>query len=132
MLFNVPQFIDIEDKIVGPLTAKQLGWMAIAGVILLVLWTLLEGASFFIIAIIVFAIFGALAFYKPYGQPFIEFITSSARFVGRPKIFIWERNYDSIKHIEKKTAKAEEKKVLHHTLNIKEIRDISKELDKIE
>jgi len=37
MLFNVPQFIDIEDKIVGPLTAKQLGWLALGSVIALLL-----------------------------------------------------------------------------------------------
>ena len=38
MLFNVPQYIDVEDKIVGPLTGKQLLWMIGMGIMLLVLW----------------------------------------------------------------------------------------------
>lgn len=136
MLFNVPQFIDIEDKIVGPLTAKQLGWLAIAGVMLLLLWTFLEGAPFIIIAFIIFAIFGALAFYKPYDQPLITFLVSSVRFMTKPKIFIWKRNYDNIKNIEKKIREEkkldEKEKTIHHILDLKEVQKISKELDKIE
>lgn len=90
-LFNVPQFIDIEDKIVGPLTAKQLGWMGAAGVILLVCWSILDLAAFAIAAIIVSVVFGALAFYKPNGQPLVYFIFSAISFAFRPKIYVWKR-----------------------------------------
>ncbi len=74
MLFNVPQFIDIEDKIVGPLTAKQLGWLAAAGIILFVLFNFLDTSAFVIACVIVGTIFGALAFYRPYNQSLINFI----------------------------------------------------------
>ena len=45
MISNVPQFIDTEDKIVGPLTAKQLGWMAVGGVLFLIVWTTLDRSA---------------------------------------------------------------------------------------
>ena len=62
MQFNIPQFIDKEDKIVGPLTAKQLGWMFGGGAILLVLWNLLDMTAFILAAIVVGGIVGAFAF----------------------------------------------------------------------
>ncbi len=106
-LFNVPQFIDIEDKLVGPLTAKQLGWMAAAGVIMLVLWSLLTMAAFVVAAIFIGFIFGALAFYKPNGQPLIFFIMSIFAFFLKPKMYIWRRVSDaqnSTKPTQKKNA----------------------------
>ncbi|MDZ4385561.1 MAG: PrgI family protein [Candidatus Moranbacteria bacterium] len=93
-LFNVPQFIDIEDKIVGPLTAKQLGWMGAAGVILLVAWSILDLTAFIIAAILTSVIFGSLAFYRPNGQPLVYFIFSAISFAFRPKIYIWKRVAD--------------------------------------
>ena len=91
MLFNIPQFIDKEDKIVGPLTAKQLGWLAGGGAVLLVLWNVLDKSAFYIAAIFVGAIAGALAFYHPNGQPLISFVFSSFAFMTRPKVYLWKR-----------------------------------------
>lgn len=91
MLFNIPQFIDKEDKIVGPLTAKQLGWLACCGTILLVLWAILDKSAFIIASIPTVGIFGALAFYRPNNQPLIAFITSGLSFAFRPKIYVWQR-----------------------------------------
>jgi hypothetical protein len=104
MLFNIPQFIDKEDKIVGFLTAKQLGWLFGAGALLMVLWTILDTTSLIIVAIPVIGIFGALAFYQPNGQPLISFALSSISFMFSPKIYIWHRisEKEAIKIIEKK------------------------------
>ncbi len=74
MLINVPQYIDVEDKIAGPLTAKQLGWIVGLGIILLVLWNMLPKPVFFILGLPLSVLFVALAFYKPYGQPLGSFV----------------------------------------------------------
>lgn len=92
MLFNVPQFIDVEDKIVGPFTGRQLLWMFGLGAVLLVLWNILEKTPFFISAVIISLIFVALAFYRPYNQPLITFIASAILFLFRPKTYFWERD----------------------------------------
>ena len=91
MIFNIPQFIDIEDKIVGPLTAKQLGWLAAGGVCMLLLWTVLDLAAFIIGSVFIAAIFGGLAFFRPNGQPLTSSIGAIFVFFLKPKIYMWRR-----------------------------------------
>ena len=91
MLFGVPQYIDIEDKIAGPLTGKQLLWMFGMGAVLLILWNSLEAGAFYAAALPVAGLFCALAFYKPYGQPMIKFLIYSVLFLFRPKVYVWRR-----------------------------------------
>lgn len=130
MHYNVPQFIDIEDRIVGPLTAKQLLWLFGLAAILFVGWVLVENKVFFFIAAIpVSILFLALAFYRPYGSPLSKFIGSMFFFFVRPKVYIWERNEKSLN--EKRIYKKEVKKRVDvkRALKQAEIYDISKILD---
>jgi PrgI family protein len=93
MRYNVPQFIDVEDTIVGPLTAKQLLWLFAMAAVLFIAWfTVGEKTVFFVIGIPVALLFIALAFYKPQGQPFLKFIIQAALFFVRPKIYMWRRD----------------------------------------
>jgi hypothetical protein len=130
MQFNVPQFIDIEDKIVGPFTAKQLGWMGLAGVLLLIFWSILDFSAFIIVAIIIVAVFGALAFYRPYNQPLIKFIISSVGFMFRPKIYVWRRYYDNM-NTHRFSRGTEKTKIFQKkTLDNKKLSEITKRLDR--
>jgi len=106
MLFNIPQFIDKEDKIVGPFTARQMGWMFGAGATLLVLWVFYDLTAFILLAVPVVAVFGALAFYRPNGQPLIAFIFSSIAFLFRPKMYTWRRIPEPIRTKEKQKKQA--------------------------
>lgn len=91
MLISVPQYIDIEDKVAGPLTAKQLGWMILLGISLLIMWNMFSKSLFFIIAIPLTILLIAMAFYKPYGQPLGSFIIFGILYFFRPKIYFWKR-----------------------------------------
>ncbi len=91
MMSSVPQFIDIEDKIAGPLTWRQLLWMIGMGVLLLVLYGFIKGILFVLIAIPVVLLFCALAFYRPQGQPLVSFLGHGFLFFFRPKVAVWER-----------------------------------------
>ncbi|MEI7891164.1 MAG: PrgI family protein [bacterium] len=91
MLINVPQYIDVEDKIVGPLTMKQLGWMIALGIILVILWSIAGPVIFFTMGIPLTIIFVALAFYKPYGQPLGSFVIFGIMYFFRPKVYLWKR-----------------------------------------
>jgi len=104
MLFNIPQFIDKEDKIVGPLTARQLGWLIGGAVVIFVFWTFLVKPVFIVVAVIVGGITGALAFYQPNGQPLISFLLSSFSFLSSPKMYVWKRVQE--KEIERKMTTA--------------------------
>jgi len=90
-LFNIPQFIDTEDKVVGPFTAKQIGWMIAAAGLLFVIYALGGKTAFWFMLVPVLAIFGGLTFYKPYGQPLTTLIGSLFHFVTNPKMYIWKR-----------------------------------------
>jgi len=133
MLFNVPQYIEIEDKIAGPFTAKQLLWMFGMGAVLLILWGILELTYFILAAIPVVLIFCALAFYKPHGQPLIKFIIWGILFVFQPKTYIWRRDYEKKSRKEKEPEASvdsfREKKENKEMILAKNITDFSRTLD---
>ena len=93
MYANVPQFIDIEDKIAFGLTWKQLLWLFGMGAVLMVLYTLLDRQAFFIAGVPVVMLFVALAFVKPYGVSFITFLGFAFRFLTSSKNYVWKRTY---------------------------------------
>lgn len=133
MLISVPQYIDVEDKIVGPLTAKQLGWMFGMGAVLLVCYNIFETGSFIIIAIVVMMIFSALAFYRPNGMTLLAFIGSSIYFFSRPKVYVWKREEGVRGAVISKKEKNEmtQKEVDHNKkkLNFSEIEGFAEVLD---
>ena len=130
MLFNVPQFIDIEDKIVGPLTAKQLGWLGIAGVLLLIFWSTLVFSTFLPVAVITVGIFGALAFYRPYNQPLLNFLMSGVNFFMKPKVYVWKRYYDNMKVAKKIQQPKEEIIVKRKVLDNSKVEELTKILNR--
>src|SRR3989338_7891452 len=67
--FQVPQFITVEDTIVGPLTIKQFAYIGIGVLVIGVLYKLLPGTIFFLIAPIIGGVVGSLAFLKINDQP---------------------------------------------------------------
>ena len=129
-LFNVPQFINIEDKIVGPLTAKQLGWLAIGGVIFLILWGTMDTSTLIVTGVIDAAVFGAFAFYRPYNQPLFNFILSSIYFGFRPRIYVWRRTYANMGTVRRKPNAKNTIKVEKKNLNSDRIKEISNILDR--
>ena len=92
MQFKVPQFIEIEDKIVGPLTLKQFFYLAGGAVFLGILWLFLKLSVFIIVAIPVSVFCLLLAFYKINGRPFISFLNSMLKYFTKPKLYLWKKN----------------------------------------
>lgn len=125
MLFNVPQYIDVEDKVAGPLTARQLFWMIGMTAVLMVLWSIFDSGAFFAAAVPVVLLFLAFAFFRPYGQPLIAFIGNALFFIVRPKIYVWDR---PVKH-EKNTVdigkKVTDTPVIHKKVTAEEIRRLA-------
>ena len=89
--FPVPQYVNVEDKIAGPLTWKQLYWMIVMTVILMLLWRSLSLIPFIVIAIFVVTLFCSLAFYRPWGQPLLKVFWFALVFIFQPKQYMWKR-----------------------------------------
>jgi len=91
MRFEVPQFIDIEDKIFGPLTWKQFVYVGGGAGLAIVL--------FFTAPFIIFIIFGVpvailtflLGFYPINNQPFSRFLESAIGYLRGTKLYLWRK-----------------------------------------
>ena len=62
--FQVPQFITVEDRIIGPLTLKQFFYLLGAAAIALIGWALLHFILFAFVAVPLATLFAAMAFLK--------------------------------------------------------------------
>lgn len=91
MRFKVPKDVDIEDRIVGPLTIKQLGWLGGGMVLCIVLYKLFDFQLFIVFAILIVGLSTAFAFVKPYNQSLIGFCGSVLLFITKPKQYLWRR-----------------------------------------
>jgi len=91
MQFNIPQFIEIRDKIIGPLTMRQFLYMLIGVGALVAIWFFAELWLFLIIAIPILLFCLMLAFYKFNGRPFIFFVGSVINYLIKPKLYLWKR-----------------------------------------
>ena len=86
--FQVPQFIETEDKIVGPLTMKQFGYVGVAGFVIFMLYFVLDTLLWLLVAGIFAAISIGLAFGKVNGRPVISFVTAFIDSVWKPKVYV--------------------------------------------
>ncbi len=89
MQFQVPQFIEVEDKIFGPLTFKQFVYVAGGLGIAYILWRALPT---FLAAPLGLAFAGlgvALAFVQYNGQPFIVAVEHAFFYLLRGKLYLW-------------------------------------------
>lgn len=97
MEYQVPQFIEVEDKIFGPFTLKQFIYVA-GGVglcTILVLYTpwLVLGI---ILALPVGALTAALAFYKVNNKPFVEIMEAAFKYYIGDHLYLWKKEKPGI------------------------------------
>ncbi|KKS65827.1 MAG: hypothetical protein UV40_C0025G0003 [Parcubacteria group bacterium GW2011_GWA1_42_7] len=91
MQFNLPQFVDVEDKILGPLTLKQFFLVVGVGLLLALAWYKLKLWIFIIIGGPVIAFVLAILFLKINGRPFSSFMISWFNFWTKPKTYVWKK-----------------------------------------
>ncbi|MDO8183606.1 MAG: PrgI family protein [bacterium] len=91
MNFQVPQFIEIEDKIFGPLTFKQFLYV-VGGVGLA--FALYVYLPIYLSIIPIIAIVGLslmLAFFKYNERPFIQLVESAFYYALTNKLYVWKK-----------------------------------------
>ncbi len=101
MRFEVPQFIEVEDKIFGPLTFKQFVYLAGGTGLSVVIWVFVPKiiGVFLIAAVIALAL--SLSFYQINNKPFIHVLESAFKYFSTSKLYIWRKEE---KKAEAKTA----------------------------
>lgn len=134
MRFKVPQNVQREDTIIGPLTLKQMGILGIGGGLTYMIYISLSATYFIEVWLLPVAFTGlltlAFAFLKIHSLPFYEFLMNLIEYNVLPKKRIWIQgsgipfispfqNAEKKKN-NKKTEKIEEKQ----KPNIQEISEI--------
>lgn len=128
MRFQTPQFIEIEDKIFGPLTLKQFIYLAGSGGTVFALYKLLPLfiSVFFIIPIAGLGL--ALAFYTINNKPFIFTLEAAFGYLFSSKLYLWKKEPEK-QSGKKKEEHKEEAPVPVPKLSESKLKDLAWSLD---
>jgi len=93
MQFTVPQFIDVEDKIIGPITVRQFVILLVDGLILALLYKFVD-LALFVVFLAIFGGFGlVMAFVKINGQPFHFFLLNFLQTMKKSPLRVWQKKF---------------------------------------
>lgn len=96
MEYQVPQFIEVEDKIFGPLTIKQFIYLAGGAGIVTILVLSLPLIFAIILGAPIAGLALALAFYKINGKPFIEILESGLVYFLGGRLYLWKKEKEQV------------------------------------
>lgn len=91
MRFQVPQFIEFEDKIFGPFTLKQFIYLAGAAGMAAVFFSILPTFIAIILSLPVLVFGAALAFYRVNNRPFIAMVEAFFKYMVSKRLYIWHK-----------------------------------------
>jgi len=92
MRYNVPKYIDIKDKIFGPLTFKQFVYLIGGGGLSIVIFWLSPSTIISLFLIPMVAAFSlALAFWNYNGKPFIYTVQAVFSYLTNARTYVWQR-----------------------------------------
>ncbi len=99
--FVVPQFIDVEDKIIGPISVRQFVMFLAGGALGVLEYQILYKGTgnfilFLIVAVITFGFVMVFAFLKINGQPFHFFLLNFFVNLRYPHLRVWNKTVDHV------------------------------------
>ncbi len=127
MQYQVPQFIEIEDKIVGPLTIKQFVYLAGgAGMAFIIykVFTIYLAIPLMLVAVLLAL---ALAFYKVNNKAFIDFLEAGFLYYTKNNLYIWKKEDKKI--IQKQAEEMDPTQVFVPRLSDSKLKELSWSLD---
>ncbi len=118
MRFEVPQYIEIESKIVGPLTLRQFLFLAGAGLIIFLTHFIFSGTFWFVLSLVAGSIALLFAFWKPEGQRLEKFLLVAINHFLSNRHYFWVKK--EIKREIVLERKPEKEKVREESEEVKE------------
>ena len=91
MRFQVPQFIEIEDKILGPLTIKQFVYLAGGAGLSFIAFRFFPFIIAIVLILVILAFSLAMAFYKINNKPLIYILQSAFGYYISDKLYLWKK-----------------------------------------
>ena len=130
MRFEVPQFIEIEDKIFGPLTWRQFLYLGGGVGAAVVIFLMLPFILFAIFGIPIAVLAGALAFYPVNNRPFSFFLEAIINYITGDRLYLWRSKEEAVYTINSDTPV--EKTAAIPMVRAKKTNDISSLARKLE
>ena len=90
-MFQVPQFIEVESKILGPLSLRQ--FLIIGGVFIFgaLLYFVMQKIYWIMLMVFLVSVASGLTFVKINGQPLIKFSAHIFSYFWQPRYYIWKK-----------------------------------------
>ena len=96
MQFQVPQFIETEDKVVGPFSIRQFIYVGSAGIISFFLYFTVELWLWALGTVFSLAIAMGLAFIKVEGRTLTHVMSAALNFYWKPQTYVWQPEHPEI------------------------------------
>lgn len=128
MQFHVPQFIEVENKIFGPLTFKQFVYLAGGAGIVFILYSALPLFFAILFGFPVAIVSVLLAFLKIHGKPFIKVIENGIKYFLNEKLYLW-KTPSSFRKPEYKKREVKTKETYLPKLTENKLQELSWSLD---
>lgn len=128
MDYQVPQFIEIEDKIFGPFTLKQFIYIAGGVGLCAILVFTLPLMIGIILSIPVGALSLALAFYKVNNKPFVEMLEAGFSYYVGKRLYLWKKEKEMLPETTKMVPEAQAP-IQKLGLSQKKLQDLAWSLD---
>ena len=93
MQYQVPQFIETEDKVVGPFSIRQFAYVGAAAVISGICYFFLQTWLFAIVALILVGGALALSFVKVNGRPLMKVGLAAFNYYWKPQMYVWKSEH---------------------------------------
>ncbi|NCB20835.1 MAG: PrgI family protein [Clostridia bacterium] len=123
--FTVPQFIDVESKIIGPITTRQFLILVVAAIIIGISYKIFDFTSFLVIGFLVLVISVVFAFAKVNGRNFHLFLLNVVQNLRKPNLRVWnhkiETNYQEDKEVIIKREDQAPIKTVYHSSRLAEL-----------
>lgn len=100
MQFQIPQFIETEDKIVGPFTIRQFVYVAIAALASALLYFMVNTAIWFLLSAPIMTIGLSIAFVRINGQPLTKILLGAFNYYWKPQTYVWQPEHPQLKKTE--------------------------------
>jgi hypothetical protein len=125
--FVVPQFIDVEDKIFGPITVRQFLILLAAGLTIFIAFKYADFALFITCLVVLGGVALVAAFVKINGQTFHYFVLNILQTLRRPGLRIWSKTYnkEELNYLRKRKPPEIEEKEVKKIAKSAHIRDLA-------
>jgi hypothetical protein len=105
--FTVPQFIEVEPKIIGPITARQFIMFLVAAFFIFIAYKSFNFTPFVFVTVLIIGVTGVFAFLKINSRPFHFFLLNMLQSITKPNVRVWDHKNQGVENKEEMEVKYE-------------------------